>query len=110
MSTARRTQKLAKFWSLSGADKLMLLHAMVWLALARLMPVWLPIKKVAANLPGEHKAEAGDPDPRLIERIGYAVRTAAANVPWRSDCFPQAIAGWMLLKSPPLLATTITFS
>jgi hypothetical protein len=91
-------QKLAKFRALSGADKWMLLHATVWLALARLMLITMPFRRLAAKLSGEEIAATEGPDPEFLERIGYAVRTAAANVPWRSDCFPQSIAGWMLLK------------
>jgi hypothetical protein len=76
----------------------MLLHASVWLAMARIMLLVMSFKKLAAVLSDEQQAERGDPDPELLERIGFAVRTAAANVPWRSDCFPQSIAAWMLLR------------
>jgi hypothetical protein len=98
MRAGRWRQKLAKFRALSGADKWMLLHAIVWLALARLLLLLLPFRQLAAKFSGEQGSVAEDPDPELLERISYAVRTAAANVPWRSDCFPQSISGWMLLK------------
>ena len=98
MRIVPRTDKLQRFFALSGPDKLMLLHATIWLALARLMLLLLPFNKLAARLPGEHRTETGDPEPELLERIGYAVKAAANNVPWRSDCFVQGIAGWMLLK------------
>lgn len=91
-------QKLTKFRTLSGADKWMLLHATVWLALARLMLITMPFRRLAAKLSGGDSAATEGPDPEFLERIGSAVHTAAANVPWRSDCFPQTIAGWMLLK------------
>ena len=38
------------------------------------------------------------PDKDLLERIAYAVAAASNSVPWRSDCFPQAIAARLLLK------------
>jgi hypothetical protein len=98
MSVGRWRQKLTKFRALSSADKWMLLHATVWLALARLALLVLPFRRLAARLCREMDKGDGSPDPRLLERIGYAIRTAAANVPWRSDCFPQSIAGRMLLK------------
>jgi hypothetical protein len=91
-------QKLTKFRALSGADKRMLLHATAWLALARLMLVVFPFRRLAAQLSREEATGNGTPDAEFLERIGYAVRTAGANVPWRSDCFPQSIAGRMLLK------------
>jgi hypothetical protein len=98
MSTGRWKHKLSKYQALSSAEKWTLLHAMVWLALARLMLLILPFKKLAERLPGEQGSAGEGPDAELLERIGFAVRTAAANVPWRSDCFPQSIAGWMLLR------------
>ena len=98
MSKGRRTEKLAKFSALAGADKLLLLHATVWLALARLMLLLMPFNKLATRLSGERGSSIYQVDPELLERIGYAVRAAAGNVPWRSDCFPQCIAGRMLLK------------
>jgi hypothetical protein len=98
MDLQRWQQKLGKLRKLSGADKWMLLHAVIWLALARLMLLVMPFRRLAMKLSGGRESLAEEPDLALLERIGFAVRTAAANVPWRSDCFPQSIAGWMLLK------------
>ena len=98
MSTGGSTGKLAKFRALGGEDRLMLLHATVWLALARLMLIFVPFRKLVTKLSAGQGATMNDIDPELLERIGYAVRAAAGNVPWRSDCFVQGIAGWMLLK------------
>jgi hypothetical protein len=98
MSAASWKQKLAKFWGLSGPDKWMLIHAAVWLALARLLLLVMPFRRLAGWLSDENASARGLPDPELLERIGYAVRAAANNVPWRSDCFPQSIAAWIVLK------------
>jgi hypothetical protein len=98
MGKERRKRKLAKFWALSGPDKWMLVHATVWLALARILVLATPFRKLAGWLSSENSAAIGDPDSELLLRIGYAVRAAANNVPWRSDCFPQSIAGLMLLR------------
>jgi hypothetical protein len=98
MRIVPRTDKLQRFFALSGPDKWMLLHASVWLALARLMLLFLPFNKLAAKLPGKQGTTTVGVNTELFERIGYAVRAAANNVPWRSDCFVQGIAGWMLLK------------
>ena len=98
MSTGRWKHKLSRFRALSSAEKWTLLHATMWLGLARLMLLAIPFRKLAARLPGERGSAKEGPDAKLLERIGFAVRTAAANVPWRSDCFPQSIAGRMLLR------------
>jgi hypothetical protein len=98
MSTGQWQQKLAKFRALSSANKWMLLHATVWLAMARFMLLVMPFRKLSARLSGEQGIATGDPDSELLKSVAYAVQAAANNVPWRSDCFPQSIAGWMLLK------------
>lgn len=98
MGILPRKHKLRRFFALGGPDKWMLLHATVWLALARLMLLFMPFRRMVAKLSNEGGLETDGPDPQLVERIGYAVRAAAANVPWRSDCFPQSIAARMLLK------------
>ena len=76
----------------------MLLHATVWLALARLMLLVLPFHRLAKRLSAVEGKEKSIPEPELLARIGRSIQAAAGNVPWRSDCFPQSIAGWMLLK------------
>jgi hypothetical protein len=98
MTTGRWRQKLAKFRAMSGTDKRMFLHATVWLAMARVMLFVMPFSKLSARLSGEQGSATADPDPELLKRVGYAVEAAADNVFWRADCFPQSIAGWMLLK------------
>ena len=85
MRIVPRTDKLQRFFALSGPDKWMLLHASVWLALARLMLLFLPFNKLAAKLPGEQGTTTVGVNTELFERIGDAVRAAAGNVPWRSD-------------------------
>ena len=54
-----------------------------WIQLARLMLLLLPFNKLAARLRGEHRSKTGDPEPELLERIGYAVNAAANTQPRR---------------------------
>jgi hypothetical protein len=97
--TARRfTEKFGRFRDLEGRDKWMLVRATMWLAMARIMLLAMPFWKLAAKLSREQSATSGSPDPELLQRIAYAVRAAASNVPWRSDCFPASIAAYMLLR------------
>jgi hypothetical protein len=98
MAAMRLAEKLTRFRALEGRDKWMLLHAIVWLAMARIMLIVMPFKKLAASLSGKQTSAKGDPDPELLERISFAVRAAAGNVPWRSDCFPRTIAARMILR------------
>ena len=76
MAARRLTEKLRRFRALEGRDKWMLLHAMMWLAMARIMLLVMPFKKLAARLSGEQEAEKGEPDLELLERIGFEIGRA----------------------------------
>ena len=103
MSIARLPHKLRRFGELSPADKWLLLRAAAWLAIARLRLAVTPFQKLIEGLSEEHRGS--EPDPEVLQRVGFAVGTAAANVPWRSDCFPQTIAARSMLKRYGYTAT-----
>jgi len=98
MSTARPKNKLSRFSALEGADRRLVLRAVGWLAYARLMLVVMPFDRLAARLSAKGNDLSAQPDPEFLTRVSFAVSAAANNVPWRSDCFPQAIAASMLLE------------
>ena len=52
---------------------------------------------IAAQRLGDED-ESEEANEQVLQRVGRAVSSAAGNVPWRSDCFPQAIAAHKLLK------------
>ena len=95
MGIGRWTKKLQRFWHLSLADKWLFLRAVYWLGVARIWLIRVPFPELAERLSAGTVTAAADPE--LIQRVGYAVSAAAGNVPWRSDCFPQAIAAHKLL-------------
>ena len=39
-----------------------------------------------------------EPNPEVLRRVGHAVAAAGGSVPWRSDCFVQAIAANRILR------------
>lgn len=98
MKQGRPGAKLKRFRELDGADKRLFCRAVVALAVARIMLVVTPFERLAARLASDAKHGSTAPDEKLLERVGTAVASAANNVPWRSDCFPQAIAAFMLMK------------
>ena len=83
MSTARLKEKLVRFAQLDGSDKLMLIRAVVWLAAARLMLIFMPFRRLAARLSLSSNTAELEPDQDLLQRIGFAIGAAANNVPWR---------------------------
>ena len=104
----RWKNKLVRFGRLDGADKWLLLRAVAWLGIARIMLVTVPFRRLMARLSTRSESTEAEPDVALLDRVSFAVGAAANNVPWRSDCFPQTIAARMLLKRQGY-ASTIHF-
>jgi len=98
MGIVRWKNKLVRFGRLDGADKWLLLRATGWLLVARVRLASMPFSALSKRLSPEGDVAAAEADEEILRRIGFAVRAAAGNVPWRSDCFPQTIAGHELLK------------
>jgi len=98
MSNTRRENKLVRFARLDGTDKWLLIRASAWLGVARLRLAFTPFQQLSERLSNDSPETCVESNPDFLRRVGFAVRAAAANVPWRSDCFPQAIAARMLLK------------
>jgi hypothetical protein len=90
--------KLRRFGALSAADKWLWLRAVTWLGIARIELAALPFDRLVARLSAGAEQGSATADPELLRRVRFAISSAAANVPWRSDCFPQAIAARAMLK------------
>jgi hypothetical protein len=65
-----------------------LAQAALWLAGARLRLARIP----AGQLFRQGQQRPGGTDPQMAARIAWAVPRAAARLPWRADCFVQALA------------------
>jgi hypothetical protein len=98
MSNPRRENKLIRFTRLNGADQWLLMRAAAWLGVARLRLALTSFQQLSERLSDDAPDTRVDPDPEFLRRVGFAVGAAANNVPWRADCFPQAIAARMLLR------------
>jgi hypothetical protein len=96
MGIGQWTNKLRRFSALSLPDKWLFLRAVWWLAVAHIWLVRVPFSELAKRLSVDQGKEKADP--ALLRRVGYAISAASGNVPWRSDCFPQAIAASKLLQ------------
>ena len=97
--------KLGRFLRRDGADRRLLLRAVFWLALARLVLAVVPFRRLSARLAAESDFPCTEPDSERASRIGRAVVTAARHVPWRADCLPQSLAARMLLRRHGLPST-----
>ena len=82
-----------KAFALTPAERALLCEAALRLLQARILLRLVPFEKVAATLNGNRRS-ATAPD---VDRVRWAVRTAARNLPLRLTCLPQAFAAcWML--------------
>lgn len=88
--------------SVAWRERNLLLEALIELARARWQLRTLPFKQLVAQLQRSAPAEpVAEPD---TGRITWSVRVVARRVPWRADCFPQAIAGYRMLQRRGRLA------
>jgi hypothetical protein len=96
----RRVILLQKFWRQSGQDRLLLLEATLWLAVAALATAGLPFRYV------RHLAAIRTTRPELprqmrfteATRIRWAILACARRVPWRAMCFQQGLAAQIMLR------------
>ncbi len=95
MAIAEKQNKWLRFRSLSGSEKALLMRAVCALAIARLTLLVTSFQRLSANA----AAETSIADGETLGKVGAAVLMAANNVPWRSDCLPQALAASRLLRA-----------
>jgi hypothetical protein len=92
----------AKWRRRSWTERGLLVEAFLFLGIARLAILVFPFRWLVVTL-GRRKNDPNNnispSDSPYTHRIGQAVRSAAANTPWKSPCLAQAVAGqWMLRR------------
>ncbi len=96
-----RISKLQTFWDLPFRDKFFFLDAVLLLSISKLVVLTVPFKKVAPHLGkvnGEVNYELDSIQLQKADRIKLFINMAAGNVPFRSVCLDQAMAGMLLLR------------
>ena len=101
-------QRARNFLDRPWRDQWLFFKAYFLLGLARLAINSVPFPKLTKYLGismAESPAEA--PIHHVVEarRIAWAVRTASQYTPWKSNCFPQAIAAKYLLRRKGIPST-----
>lgn len=92
------TRRLFKLFRFTRRQHGLVAMAALELARARFALARIPAKEIIAELqdrtaPASRPEATGD-----VAAISWAVRTAAAGVPWRSDCLVQSLAASRWLK------------
>jgi hypothetical protein len=96
----RAVGPISKFRKLPSRDRLLLLEAALWLALAALSVAVLPFRHVGrlAARPLRRHEPLLESRTAAVNRIRWAVLTCARRVPWRALCFQQGLAAQFMLR------------
>jgi hypothetical protein len=101
-------RKLRTLGKLSWYQRRLWLEAWLWLGLARSLVLAVPFKYIAPYL-GTHGAESSlilsEETATVAGHVSRAVRSAARNTPWNSNCLAQAIAAKRMLQHRSINST-----
>jgi hypothetical protein len=95
-----------KLWRLSGRDRLLLVEAIFWLALAWVAIAALPFRQVGllASVRVRREEPPFGERAAVVERIRWAIGACARRVPWRAKCFEQGLAAHLMLRRRGVLS------
>ena len=97
------TGPIVKFFRLEAGQRRLLIQAFSELSRARKALSRNPVRELIAgneSQPGDEISRAGSREVATqAGNIGWAVRAAAAYVPWKSSCLVQVIAAQKMLRS-----------
>jgi Transglutaminase-like superfamily len=100
LAEAHAIDLLRRFWRFSWQDRLLLLEAILWLAIAGTVITVLPFRYVgflAARLIPQLKLDY-NARANKVGRVRWAITTTAARVPWRALCFQRGLAAQFMLR------------
>lgn len=93
--------KLERFTALRLCDKILLLHTLLVLAFAKMVILFIPLKKIAprlGELNGTTAVSLTQQQLQQAERVKHFILMVSGNVPWNSVCLDQALAAMLLLR------------
>jgi Transglutaminase-like superfamily len=92
--------RIRQFGSLTARDRLLLLKALGWLALAALAVAALPFRSLErlAARPVRGREPPQPARTATVNRVRWAILACARRVPWRAQCFEQGLAAQFMLR------------
>jgi Transglutaminase-like superfamily len=89
-----------KFFQLSRYDRLLLVEATLWLAIAGFAIAVLPFRQVGRLAARPTRRSEPPPQVRLrdVKRIRWSIIVATRRLPWRAMCFQQGLAAQFMLR------------
>jgi hypothetical protein len=97
---------IGKLFGLPRGDRLLLLEATVFLAIAGVAVAMVPFRYLGLLATRPIRKPAPLQRDRLIKvrRIRWAILATAARVPWRAKCFEQGLAAQLMLRRRGILS------
>jgi hypothetical protein len=91
---------MGKFFQLPRYDRLLLLEASLWLAVAALAIAVLPFRHLGflAARPTRRPEPPHNACLMEVRRVRWAIVATARRVPWRALCFQQGLAAQYMLR------------
>jgi hypothetical protein len=91
---------IAKFFRLPPEDRLLLLEATLWMAVAGFAVAVLPFRHLGllAARPIRQLEPTDQARLVLVRRIRWAIVTATRRMPWHALCFQQGLAAQIMLR------------
>ena len=89
-----------RFWRLPRHDRVLVLEAALWLAVASFAIAVLPFRHLGrlAGIPIRRPQLPSQTRVTEVRRIRWAVVSTARRVPWRAVCFQQGLAAQFMLR------------
>lgn len=100
MREAYVIDRLRRFWRLSWQDRLLLLEAILWLAVAGFAIAVLPFRHIGLLAARPVRRLKLPYHARLdkVRRTRWAIMSTATRVPWRAMCFQRGLAAQLMLR------------
>jgi hypothetical protein len=98
----------SKVRKVSGRDWCLFVRAIYWTGIARILIVFVPLKRFSFLLGTHMKVTPETAVPEnmeILKAVGIAISRASRFVPWRCKCYEQAIAAKMILRGYGLETT-----
>ena len=90
------------FGRMTWKQRRLLAETVLWLAIARLMVVAVPFRRLSRRLGTQGRESStevhGESTQALVREIVWSLQAASRRLPWRCACIEQGIAGKMMLR------------
>ena len=105
---SRFVKKIGVFIRLPWSNRSLLVEALIYSAIARLVILVIPFKKYKKYMGKYNEETSFEGDSRsneIINKVGWAVRVVCSRTPWQSKCLVQALIAQRMLRKRHICST-----